>query len=97
MELAPKIRQRLGVARFWPECAGYALARDRGVTGMKDEEGDELLLTCVRWAGSVAAVGQHAEAAKQLDPESRRTSHLTSLLRPQGHQRIDPGRFLCRK
>jgi len=68
MELTPKIRQRLGVARFGPERAGYALARDRGIAGMKDEEGDELLLTYVRRTWSVAAVGQHAEAAKQLDP-----------------------------
>jgi hypothetical protein len=45
VQLAAEIRQRLRVARFRPERPGHPLTRDRSPAGMKNQEGDELLLS----------------------------------------------------
>ena len=45
VQLASEIRQCLCIARFRPERAGDPLTLDRSAAGMKNQKGDELLLS----------------------------------------------------
>jgi hypothetical protein len=79
VQLAAEIGQRLGIARFRPEGACNPLTLDRSVASMKNQEGDDLLLSPTWLTGEDTAGVEHTEPSEQLDAQCRRNSHVAKI------------------
>jgi hypothetical protein len=75
VQLTPEIRQCLFVARLWPQRTTDLLTLDWTAAPVKDEEGDELLLSRAYRLSERTAIGDHTKATEQIDTKRSPTSH----------------------
>jgi hypothetical protein len=67
VQLPAKVGEGLGVVRFGPERSRNSLTRKGGSPRVKDQKGNEFLLTGTRSAAGKATVGEYAEASEELE------------------------------
>jgi hypothetical protein len=69
VQLAAKIRERLGIGRVGPQRTRDPLARYGRMSRVKKKEGDELLLARGWRPRTGSAVDENTKPSKQLNPQ----------------------------
>jgi hypothetical protein len=95
MQLAAQVGERLGVCGLRPERAANTLSWDGATAAVKDEKGDELLLSWTRRPGRRVAVEEDPKPPEDIDTQPRRTRHASRL--PEAPHGRSAGRTFFRK